>query len=106
MRMKKILILIAILTTGGLSYQPALAEPAPQVCNYNRPCIWSGSIATGNGYSLYVSVYYGQDGKSILASFKDKDGNNQVCYCYKNSVGWYFQFDGKKIYFPSDVNFG
>lgn len=104
--MKKFLITIAILTAGGLSYQTAFAEPTPQVCNYDRPCIWTGTVITGLGYSLYVSVYHGQDGKSILAAFKDNNGNNQVCYCFKNKIGWYFQFDGKKIYFPSDVNFG
>lgn len=103
--MKKLFFAIAILIGGGLSYQTALAAPAPQVCNYDRPCIWTGQVSTGLGYSLYVSVYHGKDGKSILAAFKDKNGNDQVCYCYKDSAGWYFQFDGVRIYFPSNVNF-
>ena len=103
--MKKFLFAIAFLTCGVLPPQTAFAEPTPQVCNYDRPCIWTGTVSTGLGYSLDVSVYPGKDGKSILAAFKDKGGKNQVCYCYKNNVGWYFQFDGKKIYFPTDVNF-
>ena len=96
---------LAILIGGMAAYQNAYAEPVSQVCNYDHPCLWSGSIATGNGYALYVSVYYGRDGKTLLATFKDRQNQEQVCYIYKNNAGWYFNFDGKKIYFPSDVNF-
>ena len=96
---------LAILIGGMASYQIAYAVPAPQVCNYDHPCLWSGLIMTGDGYDLNVSVYYGRDGKTLLAAFKDRKNQDQVCYIYKNKVGWYFNFNGKKIYFPSDVNF-
>ncbi len=98
--MKKLFLVFALLSSGICFDSVVYATPAPQVCDYDKPCLYTGEACTKEKVALQITVYYAKDGRSVLAQFVWM-GNKQVVYCYNvnQSSEWYFNWEGKKYYF-------
>lgn len=91
---------MALLFGGMTASYEVFTNPAPQVCDTTKPCLYTGNAVNQKGVGIHVSVYYSKDGNRVLASFVSR-GVNQVVYCFQvgNSSRWYFNWDGDKWYF-------